>query len=139
MITNYQKHSILQMRRGGMTFAEIGEALGLSSNTVKSVCRRNTLKEQQDGHLPGTVCKNCGEPLKQTPGARRKVFCSNHCRYEWWNRTRAKKPYLLTCYHCGRAVYQLRQPEAEVLRAGMLSAQPLWGGDCPNGQGTAGA
>ena len=77
MITNYQKHSILQMRRGGMTFAEIGEALDLSSNTVKSVCRRNTLKE-------------------------RKVFCSNHCRYEWWNRTRAKKPYLLTCYHCGK-------------------------------------
>ena len=37
MITNYQKHSILQMRRGGMTFAEIGEALDLSSNTVKSV------------------------------------------------------------------------------------------------------
>lgn len=102
MITNHQKHSILQMRRGGMTFAEIGEALDLSSNTVKSVCRRNTLKEQQDGHLPGTVCKNCGEPLKQTPGARRKVFCSNHCRYEWWNRTRAKKPYLLTCYHCGK-------------------------------------
>ena len=102
MITNYQKHFILQMRRGGMTFAEIGEALGLSSNTVKSVCRRNTLKEQQDGHLPGTVCKNCGEPLKQTPGARRKVFCDNHCRYEWWNRTRAKKPYLLTCYHCGK-------------------------------------
>lgn len=97
MITNYQKHSILQMRRGGMTYVEIGEALDLSSNTVKSVCRRNTLKEQQDGHLPGTVCKNCGEPLKQTPGARRKVFCSNHCRYEWWNRTRAKKPYLLTC------------------------------------------
>ena len=64
MITNYQKHSILQMRRGGMTFAEIGEALDLSSNTVKSVCRRNTLKEQQDGHLPGTVCKNCGEPFK---------------------------------------------------------------------------
>ena len=58
-------------------------------------------QEQEEGDGQ-PVCKNCGEPLKQTPGARRKVFCDNHCRYEWWNRTRAKKPYLLTCYHCGK-------------------------------------
>ena len=32
MITNYQKHSILQMRRGGMTSVEIGEALDAVSS-----------------------------------------------------------------------------------------------------------
>ena len=102
MITNYQKQSILQLRGKGLTFAEIGEALSLSSNTVKSICRRHQLKAAQEKQATEGICKNCGEPLKQTPGARRKVFCSSHCRYEWWNRTRAKKPYLLTCYHCGK-------------------------------------
>lgn len=71
MITNYQKHSILQMRRGGMTYVEIGEALDLSSNTVKSVCRRNTLKEQQDG----ASARNGLQKLRRTAkaDARRKA------------------------------------------------------------------
>ena len=136
MITNYQKHSILQMRRGGMTFAEIGEALDLSSNTVKSVCRRNTLKEQQDGHLPGTVCKNCGEPLKQTPGAR--SFATTTAAMSGGTARGLRSPI---CSPVTTAVSSLPATATGngSSAGGNVICSAVMGRDCPNGQGTAGA
>lgn len=39
---------------------------------------------------------------QQKPGAKKKSFCSDRCRYIWWNHSRNKRPYRLVCQHCGR-------------------------------------
>lgn len=102
MITNVQKETILAMRQQGISYARIAEELILSLNTVKSVCRRNGIKISRPEERPSGVCKTCGEPLRQVAGGRQKTFCSDKCRYLWWNRSRCRHPYRLTCSYCGK-------------------------------------
>lgn len=100
-----QKQAILLLRSKGESYAKIADYLELSLNTVKSFCCRNkvtppstsqtVVKETTLG-----VCKNCGAALAQTTGGRKKIFCSDKCRYAWWNKH--KKLYRLNCQHCGR-------------------------------------
>ncbi len=101
MTTDIQKAAILHMRGQGMSYPEIAGTLAMSANTVKSICRRNAAAEQTARDAPA-VCKNCGQPLIQPPGVKRKTFCSDQCRYAWWNKARHKQPYQLICHYCGK-------------------------------------
>lgn len=96
------KESILMLRQQGGSFVEIAKLLSLSPNTVKSICHRSGIQVAPVEKTDPDVCKNCERPLLQIPGKRRKTFCSAHCRTEWWNKTRSRKPYRLTCYCCGK-------------------------------------
>lgn len=96
------KQSILMLRQQGESFAEIAKLLSLSPNTVKSICRRSSVQAMPAEERGSNVCKNCGKPLSQILGKKQKTFCSTHCRTVWWNRTRRRKPYRLTCYCCGK-------------------------------------
>lgn len=98
MIPKPQKQMILTMRQQGSSYAEIADILSLSPNTVKSICRRSNTKVTWQGTA---ICKNCGKPLVRTPRAKAKTFCSDSCRYAWWNRVRSKRMYRLTCQYCG--------------------------------------
>lgn len=102
MIEAKTKQTILMLRQQGESFTEIAKLLSLSPNTVKSICHRSNIHtlpaEETDSH----VCKNCGGPLLQIPGKKQKTFCSTECRTAWWNKTRSRKPYRLTCYCCGK-------------------------------------
>lgn len=97
-----QKQTILDLRVQGLTYAEIAQAMELSPNTVKSCCRRHNVKPQKMEPLQENSCKNCGKPLAQKKGTKKKTFCSNKCRYDWWNRHRQKRVYHLVCHQCGR-------------------------------------
>lgn len=102
-----QKQAIATLRLQGGTYAEIADYLNLSPNTVKSFCLRNKISPLSQTRLgdmedSAGICKNCGAALEQTHGGRNKAFCSDRCRYAWWNRNRREKPYRLTCQHCGR-------------------------------------
>ena len=82
IMTNEQIRQLTIMRRDGAGYGRIAEALHVSINTVKSWCRRH--------HLPGegasgSVCENCGRPITQVAGRKRKRFCSDKCRNAWWN------------------------------------------------------
>lgn len=101
MINPETKQAIITLRQQGETFAVIGKLLSLSPNTVKSVCHRSGIPAG-DTAAGSDVCKNCRKPLTQIPGRKEKTFCSTHCRTAWWNKTRSRKPYRLTCYCCGR-------------------------------------
>ena len=50
-------------------------------------------------------CENCGRLVQHTPGHRKKRFCSDACRWTWWNshpdRVKRKAYYTLTCCQCG--------------------------------------
>lgn len=107
MTPEIQKQVILTMYQEGHPYAEIANSLLLSPNTVKSICYRSGLKPVIYEKLNQHICKNCGKPLRQTQGGRKKVFCSDKCRYNWWNRKRGRQPYRLICSQCGREFISL--------------------------------
>ena len=97
-----QKRQIIALRRDGVGYGGIASQLGLSINTVKSFCRRHSLA------TPPTesVCEQCGRPIEQTPGRKRKRFCCDACRNKWWNShldlVKRKVVYTFTCPTCGK-------------------------------------
>lgn len=101
-MTEIQKQAVLDMRTQGMSCQAVADALLLSPNTVKSFCRRSGVKPSSSALPDPGICRNCGKPLCHTAGARQKLFCSDHCRYGWWNKKRGLIPYRLTCSYCGR-------------------------------------
>ncbi len=102
MIAESQKNTILTLRRQGSSYRQIAERLMLSPNTVKTICRRSEAKPDQLTMSTLDACKNCGAPLSPNAGGRKRTFCSDKCRYAWWNTVRSKKPYRLICYRCGK-------------------------------------
>ena len=102
MIEPETRQLIITLRQQGESFTEIAELLSLSSNTVKSICRRSGIQAMAPNKTDPDVCKNCGSPLIQTPGKKQKAFCSSACRSAWWNKNRRRKPYRLACYCCGK-------------------------------------
>lgn len=103
MLTKYQKDSIMALRYQGQSYKAIADKLGLSANTVKSFCHRSdACKTDNTDTADRNLCRNCGAILSQTPGAKKKTFCCDKCRYIWWNRHKSRQPYHLTCCHCGR-------------------------------------
>lgn len=102
MTDSKTRQAILKMREDGASYAEIAGFFSLSPNTVKSICYRNGIQTSPGNCYEAGVCKNCGKPLSQPPSDRRRLFCSDQCRYQWWNRSRSRKPYRLTCYCCGK-------------------------------------
>ena len=108
-MTDQQKKQIMAMRLRGDSHAVIGDALGLSRNTVKSFCLRNLrpepLEVQAAPALTGT-CAQCSTGFVLCPGHRQRRFCSDRCRMTWWNAHRdlLKSASIVehTCACCGK-------------------------------------
>jgi len=51
--------------------------------------------------------KTCGKRLEHTPGKRKKQYCSDGCRMDWWNahqdEVKRKAFYQFTCVCCGKS------------------------------------
>ena len=89
-----QKQQILQMRSEGHTMAEIADATGISRNTIKSICRRESTK----------LCEYCMQPLVVYPGTKEKRFCSDKCRMKYWNRNaNNERMEDYVCLNCGKS------------------------------------
>ena len=103
------KARIAHMRRGGMGYSRIAQALGVSENTVKSYCKRNNLGGHANTHtsFPELSCRNCGLVLEQASGKKTRIFCSDNCRVAWWNThleaVNKKAIYQFSCPRCGLA------------------------------------
>ena len=93
-----------KMRAENYTYFGIGKALGLSGNTVKSICRKYGFvpdENAQKKNINHTVayeeqprCKFCGEVMSNPWNRIGKEFCSDKCRYRWWNRERRIMNYI---------------------------------------------
>ena len=93
-----QIETIGQLRADNYTYASIGKTLGISPNIIKSVCRKyefmprentpqkNINKAVEIEQLPR--CKFCGRTMDNPWNRVGKTFCSDKCRYSWWNRER---------------------------------------------------
>lgn len=103
-MTNLQKDQIIAMRDKKTTYAAISEALGIPVSTIKTFCRRNGMTTERSQSKP--CCKNCGAELSNSPKARPRLFCSDQCRQNWWNKHRRERvsakivPH--TCPTCGK-------------------------------------
>ena len=105
-MTENQKEQIACMRLAGESYAAIAATLELSRNTIKSFCQRNVavvpVPQKHD-----EKCEMCGNALTQTPGYRKRRFCSDACRMAWWNAHQSviggqtKVEY--TCATCGKS------------------------------------
>lgn len=87
-MTTEQTERIKELRRENYSYRFIGDVLGLSANTVKSVCRRKhfdatgsrkTKAEKENAK----ICHNCGKPLTDMVRVDSR-FCSDACRRKWW-------------------------------------------------------
>ena len=100
-MTGSQRIAVRRLRHEGKSYAEISAAAGLPVGTVKAFCSRNGIAAGRDGVQ---YCGSCGALVVQTPKKRHKRFCSDRCRYRWWNRSRgaqAGKGAAHTCACCG--------------------------------------
>lgn len=99
-----QKETIARLRIKGYSYTAVGQEIGLKESTVKTYCSRHGLTDSilRAKHC----CKMCGAPIHSIEKRRSKVFCSDHCRAEWWNkhhRGKAQKTvYHFVCLNCGQ-------------------------------------
>ena len=103
-MTDLQKDQIIAMREKKVTYATISENLGIPVSTIKTFCRRNGMSTERTPSKP--CCKNCGGELTNTTKARPRLFCSDQCKQNWWNKHRRERvsakivPH--PCLTCGK-------------------------------------
>lgn len=104
-MTQELKETIIKLKKSGLGYKAISKETGISLDTVKSIIKRSKEKE-----CLGT-CKCCGMKLKQTPGHRQKIFCSDTCRLKWWNthseQRNIKTYHEFKCLTCGKTFISL--------------------------------
>lgn len=100
-MTQEQKILILHYREQHMTYRQIGEKLGLSPDTVKTFCRRNTPREDRTEASASSQCRNCGAPVHPLPGRRERLFCSPACRTVYWRKHNLLGKDPRYCAGCG--------------------------------------
>lgn len=110
-MTEVQTTQITEMRNSGLGYTTIAIRLGLSKDCVRSYCRTHDLVgKRSPNHVPKDPgkehCKTCGKLLEQTVGKRKKQFCSDGCRMDWWNAhtelVERKAYYPFNCACCGK-------------------------------------
>ena len=71
---------VIELRKLGHGYKRIAKALSITMDEVRNAC--NELSDE--GLLVGK-CKQCGMAITSTNGKKLKQFCSDQCRWNWWN------------------------------------------------------
>lgn len=106
-MTPDQKEEIHKLRLRGLGYKAIAKELLLTVDMVKGYCKRH-LSDPVELLGNEVTCLQCEKPLIQKGIGRTKKFCSDGCRYTWWNKNpdkRVKKDaatYHYTCKHCNK-------------------------------------
>lgn len=91
------KERISVLRAQNHSYREIALRLNLPVGSVKSFCSRNRIKrvDEQPGNGIGAdcVCQQCGRSVKQQAHRKKKRFCSDACRIQWWNAQRSTQKH----------------------------------------------
>ena len=103
-MTDREQAEAIRMVRAGIGYKKIATQLGLSANTVKSFCRK--ANEEKAKMIEASVCLNCGKDVAQQAHRKKKLFCSDRCRMQWWNAHRGwvlhRTTVKATCRFCGK-------------------------------------
>ena len=108
-MTNEEKEMIKVFRDAGIGYSAIAKRMDISVNTIKTFCKRNDLggdrSKLRSLDLKIERCDNCGKPVLQNKHRKRKRFCSDLCRNNWWNAHQyqidRKANYKFICKCCG--------------------------------------
>lgn len=115
-MTELQARRIQELRMRGAGYRAIGEVLNLTRDAVRNYCKshglmgygsavRVNIKEQIAAQI---ACQCCGKLLVQSGRGRRRKFCSDKCRREWWSahqdaiHRNASALYDGVCAFCGQ-------------------------------------
>ena len=115
-MTPYQARQIRDFRLRGAGYKAIATVTGLSRDIVRNYCKSHGLEgfaqeltiNMKEQIANGMACKNCGRQLLQPHTGRRRRFCSDQCRHEWWTAHSAEihrsdsAIYHMTCAYCGQ-------------------------------------
>ena len=122
-MTSEQKEQVLDLRSRGFSYIEIGEVIGLPTNTIKTFCWRNNqftdnavtvLPDNIPAHSPTDVepiyqdgiCRQCGIILNPPSKTKPRFFCGAKCRSAWRYRHHkvqtGKNNAEIICARCGK-------------------------------------
>jgi len=74
------KIKVNELRNEGYGYKRIASELSISVSAARYMCMKTT-----DEDLLVDNCKNCGLKIKSIKGKKKRMFCSDTCRYQWWN------------------------------------------------------
>ncbi|WP_264230125.1 hypothetical protein [Acholeplasma laidlawii] len=69
----------IKLRQAGHGYKRIARTLNISIDDVKRTC-----SELDAARLSGQ-CKQCHTSITSIKGKKRKQFCSDRCRWDYWN------------------------------------------------------
>ena len=102
-LSEEEKKKIIDLRENGISFIDIAAQTQINYSTVKTcVHRHNKKMGKTSSRQP--KCPSCGAPITQTPGTRKKKYCSYSCRMKWWSKHKEQMNrtlYTITCAKCG--------------------------------------
>lgn len=113
---NDNKEKIRELRLKGMGYKAIARLLGLSRDSVRGFCRRNSLDGDScvvalnvDEKVNNNeLCAYCMKSISQKDRGRTRRFCSEACRRKWWKEHQHKRKksedaiYQYICPNCGK-------------------------------------
>jgi len=96
-----QRDLIIALRDEGLSYQKIAERAGVSNDYARSVCSKaNRMRQKKENRSDG-MCRYCGKRLVYTPGAKRKEFCDDKCRSDYYSQQKMRKAYIRRCQYCG--------------------------------------
>ena len=109
-VTTDERKRIERLRKNGNSFSRIAEITGLSKDSVRMYCTRNSITPGKD---KDSCCRQCGKELDENQGKGRKAcFCSSKCRVTYWRDLKAREKdrnYTRICAHCGSEFFSVRR------------------------------
>lgn len=77
------KIKVNELRNEGYGYKKIATELSISVSAARYMC----IKTTEEGLLTDN-CEHCGLAIKSIKGKKKKRFCSDRCRWQWWNQKR---------------------------------------------------
>jgi len=74
------EEEIIQLRQASYGYKRIARMLNITIDDVKRTC------SELDVELLSGECKQCHTSITSIKGKKRKQFCSDRCRWDYWNR-----------------------------------------------------
>ena len=100
MNTN-EKNKIAELKQLGYGYKKIAKELNIALSTVRYVCNKTGDEDLLDGK-----CEHCGLKIQSIKGKKKKRFCSDKCRWQWWNKqhkeVNKKTFYIQQCKCCNK-------------------------------------